>query len=300
MKTKLFAAMLFLAVTSHGAVADEPTPTPPADPEQPKPPDATPEAPKAEEPTPEAPKPEAPKPEEPKGVNIPSTPAPTSESGSGGAHAFDDLGSTSVSASSTSTHRGTKPKIAVELALASGQLADPFIQYKGWSFENGLAKGMRLEGNLGGIMAAYELTSMSNDELCIANGDCLTGKFGSTTMHSVELGYRYRMNKILMLRPFIAASLGGVIGDAGDWGMTSGSFKGGLARAVAGVELPIAGKVFGSASIGYRFMIVENPYHSKELETLQTAFVNAGKSTAADYAEDLHAIALYLGVGLSL
>lgn len=272
--------LLIISLLATPAFADdEPAPAPPpADPEPPTPP---------EEPKPEPPNPKA---ESPITTTAPTSSAP---------RAFDDM-PTSVSTSGEVETKSDKPKLAVELSLASGQLADPFIQYRGWSLENGISKGTRLEGNLGGILVAYELSSMSNAKACIAGGDCLTGDFGSTTMHSLEVGYRYRTSKLLVLRPFIAASLGGVIGNAGDWAMSSGAFKGGLARAVAGVELPISGKIFGSASIGYRFMVVENPYHSKDLEKLQAVFINAGKAPNGDYVEDLHSIAVYLGVGVSL
>lgn len=280
------------------ALADEPTPAPVPAPDQPAPP--------PEEPKPDAPKPDTPTappptpvPEEPKdkpGVNIPSTTqeGPTSTA----PRAFDDMHSGGSVSASSGGKKGGPPKLALELSGAGGQLADPYIVYKGWTLENGASKGTRLEFHLGGIMFGYELTAMSNTKACSEAG-CLTGDFGSTSFHALEVGYRYRMGKIALLRPFITASLGAVRASAGDWAMQSGTGYGAVGRVAAGVELPIAGRFFASGAIGYRMFVTENPYRSNELDTVNAAFIGSEKPNG-DYVDDAHVIGVNLGVGISL
>ena len=170
--------------------------------------------------------------------------------------------------------------------------------YKGWTLEYGASKGTRLEGQLGGILLAYELTSMANTRAC-ADG-CVNGSFGSTTFNSIEVGYRYRMGMIGPVRPFISASPGGVLSNSGDWAMESGSGKGGLVRAAFGVEIPFAGRFFATGMIGYRLIITQNPYRNPDVATVGEVFIGDGDEPTGDFVEDAHLIGVNLGVGVSL
>lgn len=89
----------------------------------------------------------------------------------------------------------------------------------------------------------------------------MTGDYGSTTIHAFELGYRVRLGMMGPVRPFVAASLGAVLANSGDWSPVSANTtsKGGAGRLGFGVEYPVG-----------------------------------------DYAEDLHLVSAYLGFGVSL
>lgn len=190
------------------------------------------------------------------------------------------------------------PVIAVELSLQSAYTANPYIQYKGYTFETGTAAGVRLEGNLKGLMVAYEVSNMANEQAC--GTQCIMGEFGSTRVHSLEVGYRYRLGELGPIRPFLAGSLGGVLASQGTWTTDSRIAKGGIGRLAAGIEVPILGKFFASASIAYRVVVTENPFRSVELEAAQMIFVDAGDPPNGDYAEDLHLVSGYVGFGVSL
>lgn len=190
------------------------------------------------------------------------------------------------------------PKIAVELSLTSGRLADPFVVYRGWTLENGQSVGTRLEANLIGIVIAYELTSMSNTRACGVG--CFEGDFGSTKINTLEIGYRYRIGKFGPVRPFVALSVGGALANIGGWSMTSDkTVKGGLGRATVGIEIPLLNKFFASASLGYRAIVVENPLRDKDLEVANQALIGTTVPNG-DYAEDAHLISGYVGFGVSL
>jgi len=272
------AAILVVLSSSAIAFAEEPAP-PAADPAKPAEP---------------APTPAEPEPEN----KVTITPAPSGAldtkptSGSMISSTVDDGG---VRASSDgSTGSGKAPKIALELSGAGGGLANQLVEYKGWTFENGVPKGFRFEANLVGIQLAYELSSMTNEQACAA--DCLTGSFGSTTIHSIELGYRFRFSKIGPVRPFVAASLGGVLASGGDWW---GSTKGGSGRAGFGVEIPIADKFFASATVAYRIVVIENPLRNADAEKADKVLLMT-EVPNGDYAEDMHVVAGYVGFGVQL
>lgn len=283
------AATLVVLLSSAIAFADEPAPpaggapapAPAADPAKP-----------AEPATPADPA----KPAEPeKKVTI--TPAPSGAidtrptPGAVISSTTDDGG---VHASSGGSGGGKSSKIALELSGTGGGIANQFVEYKGWTFENGAPKGFRFEANLIGIQLAYELSSMSNEQACAAN--CLTGSFGSTTVHSIELGYRFRFSKIGPVRPFVAASLGGVLASGGDWWEST---KGGSGRAGFGVEIPILDRFFASATVAYRIVVVENPLRNADAEKADKVLLMTDVPNG-DYAEDLHVVAGYVGFGVQL
>jgi len=190
--------------------------------------------------------------------------------------------------------RARSPRIALELSGAGAGIANQFVEYKGWTFENGAPKGFRFEANLIGIQLAYELSSMANEQACAAT--CLTGSFGSTTAHSIELGYRFRFSQIGPVRPFVAASIGGVLASGGDWW---GSTKGGSGRAGVGIEVPIMDRFFASATVAYRILVVENPLRNADAEKADKVLLMTDVPNG-DYAEDLHVVAGYVGFGVSL
>jgi hypothetical protein len=276
--------------TTSLAFADEPAPEAPK-PEEPKPADPAPSPDKPVDP----PKAEPPKEEPPKpGVNIPSTTAPTATTST--VPVFDDHGG--VHGASDPTAR--KPKIAVELSMTSGRLADPFVIYKGYTLENGQAIGTRIEGNLLGISLSYELATMSNTQAC--SGDaCFGGDFGRTTINVLELGYRFRFSKIGPVRPYLHAGIGGVLANIGGWSMTSSkTIKGGEARGAFGVEIPVMKRFFASAGIAYRFIVVENGLRNEDADRADKIFVNGTKPPNGDYADDAHLITGYVGFGVTL
>ncbi len=157
---------------------------------------------------------------------------------------------------------------------------------------------MRLEASLIGIQLAYELSSMANEQMCSA--DCLTGDFGSTTIHSVELGYRFRFSKIGPVRPFVAASIGGVVASSGDWSMsTAKSVYGGSGRAGLGIEIPILDRFFVSATLAYRIVVTENPLRNADAEMADKILLGNDVPNG-DYAEDLHLVSGYVGFGVEL
>jgi len=193
-----------------------------------------------------------------------------------------------------------KPKIALELSGTGSVTANQYIEYRGWKLEHGANKGFRLEANLAGVLLAYELSALSNTQACSDSG-CMTGDFGSATFHSIELGYRFRLGMMGPIRPFIAASLGGVLANAGTWSpMTDKTVKGGSGRAVFGVEYPIAGQFFVSATLGYRLIITENPLRNEDEENANKILTGNTSVPSGDYAEDLHLISGYVGFGLTL
>lgn len=284
MRTLLTA---FAATTLLGgvALADDPAPVPA--PEAPAPDDNKPEDPKPEVKPPEVAPPAA----EPAPPPPTASPAPSSSS----IPVFDD---TPTSTTNVGERTRSGPRIAIELSGAGGKLGDPYVVYRGWTLENGATKGTRLEGQLGGITLAYELTSMSNTQACAAG--CVTGSFGSTTFHALELGYHYRFRMIGPLRPFLAATVGGVIGNSGDWAMTSATSKGGAARAAFGLEIPFAGRFYATGMISYRLIITTNPYRNDQLETASKVLINPADEPAGNFAEDAHIIGVNLGVGVAL
>jgi hypothetical protein len=197
------------------------------------------------------------------------------------------------------TARPGKPKIAFELSGTTSYAANPYVQYRGWTLENGANTGLRLEANLVGIIVGYELSAMSNDQACADT--CVMGDFGSTKIHSFELGYRYRLPMMGPVRPFAALSLGGVLANAGDWSASSNkTVKGGSTRAGVGIEYPIAGRFFASATLAYRLVITENPLRSLDDERAQKLLVGGTDIPSGDYAEDLHQVSGYLGFGVAL
>lgn len=279
---------LVLAATllSRVAVADEPAPAPM--PEAPPPDDNKPE--KPEDPKPPEAAPPTAKPETPPPPT--ASPAPSSSS----IPVFDDVSTSSSTTDAVAPRSG--PRLAIEISGAGGKLGDPYVVYRGWTLENGATKGTRLEGQLGGITLAYELTSMSNTRACGAG--CVTGNFGSTTFHAVELGYHYRFGMIGPLRPYLAATLGGVLGNSGDWAMTSATSKGGVARAAFGIEIPFAGRFYATGMFSYRLIITTNPYRNDQLESASKVLINPADEPAGNFAEDAHIMGVNLGVGVTL
>ena len=185
--------------------------------------------------------------------------------------------------------------------MTSGRLADPYVVNKGYTLENGQAIGTRVEANLVGISLSYELARLSNTQACTAD-TCFSGDFGATTIHTVELGYRLRFSQMGIVRPFLHVGIGGVLASVGDWSMTTTdkTIKGGEARAAIGIEIPFANRFFGSASLGYRFIVTENPLRNHDAEKADKVFIDAGDPVAGDYAEDAHLITGYLGIGVTL
>ena len=290
MTKMLLASSLFASAIAY---ADEPAPpadpaTPaapaaPADPATPEVP-ATPAAPAAE-PTPTAMPPVAPAAAPTTTMTMPSSPSSSSSSDELGVHA-------------EAPARG-QPGIVLELSGTSSYTANPYVEYRGWTLETGTNKGARVEANLIGIVVAYELSSMANTDVCGPSG-CTTGSFGSTTMSSLELGYRFRLHPIGPVRPFVTASLGGVAASSGNWTMeTSKTVYGASGRAGFGIEVPLTPKIFASATIAYRILVTENPLHDQATETADKALVG-GDIPASNYVSDLHLISGYLGLGVVL
>ena len=266
---------LLLALLATGpALADEPPP-PPTDP---TPPPATTAAPA--DPTPPPATTAAP----------PTAPAAPFRS------SFDDSDLGVQAAAPAGPH---KPVLTVELTGAGGARANPYIQYQGWTLETGAPLGTRLEVDLVGIAIGYELTTMSNDQACGVG--CFEGSFGSTRFQALDVGYRYRFSPLGPVRPFLNVSLGGVLANSGDWSMaTNKTVKGGVARAGFGIEIPITPNFFASAAIAYRLMITENPLRNADADTANKVFANSGSTPTGDYAEDVHLISGYIGIGASL
>jgi len=128
----------------------------------------------------------------------------------------------------------------------------------------------------------------------------MTGNFGSTRFHSLELGYRFRFGRLGPVRPFVTASLGGVLASSGDWStQTSKTVKGGSGRAGLGVEYPIAGRFFLSATLAYRILVTENPLRNADAESANKLLLG-GDIPNGDYAEDLHLVSGYVGFGVAL
>lgn len=67
-----------------------------------------------------------------------------------------------------------------------------------------------------------------------------------------------------------------------------------------GVEYPIAEKFFNSATLGYRLLVTENPLRDKEEERANKILTGNTSIPSGDYAEDLHLVSGYVGVGLTL
>lgn len=298
MRTLNHGLLLFLVagLASHVAWADDAPPAggapAPADPAAPPPADKP-----AEPATPPTEPAKPAEPEKPKGTNsaVPTGAIDTKPTaGSMISSTVDDGG---VSASSGGPAK-SKPRIALELSGAGAYIANQYVEYKGWTLENGMPKGFRFEADLIGILVGYELSSMGNDQAC--GTSCVTGSFGSTTMHALEVGYRYRFSQLGPVRPFLTMSLGGVIADTGNWSPMAKTVKGGQGRAGFGVEVPIMDKFFASASIAYRIVITENPMRDPGLEGSQSVLVPAGDKPNGDYAEDLHLVSAYIGFGVSL
>ena len=279
MKTLLSTAIL---LSSAVAFADEPAPPAPAPAPEPAPAPAEPAPP--------------PPPEEP-AKNVTITPAPTGAMDTKptpGAVLSSTVDGGGVSASSGES-APKKSKIALEISGAGAGIANQFIEYKGWKFENGPSKGLRLEANLIGIQLAYELSSMSNTQACAS--DCYKAS-GSTSIHSFELGYRFRFSQLGPVRPFVTASIGGVLANGGDYTMDK-SAKGGSGRAGFGIEIPIMDKFFASATLAYRIVVVENPLRNVDQEKADKILLGTDVPNG-DYAEDLHMISGYVGFGVQL
>ena len=97
------------------------------------------------------------KPAEPMGA-IDTRPAPGALLSS----SVDDAG---VSASSEGVAK--KPKIVLELSGTGAGIANQYVEYKGWTLENGPSKGFRLEANLIGIQNVIQACLESNVERMI-------------------------------------------------------------------------------------------------------------------------------------
>lgn len=286
----LTTSILFIAATSAAALAQPAAPAPaPAPVPTPAPDTATPDgaAPaevKAEEPVaPVAPTPEPVAAPAPVVTSAPVADAPMVDTG----------------ASTTTSPK--KPRLAIELSGTGSYTANPYLEYRGWTMETGTNKGGRFEANLIGIQIAYELSSMSNSQACGAAG-CMTGDYGSTTIHAFELGYRLRLGMMGPVRPFVAASLGAVLASSGDWSPMTASTtaKGGAGRLGFGVEYPVGDQFFVSASLAYRILVTTNPLRDLDAERAQKALVGGTDIPTGDYAEDLHLVSAYLGFGVSL
>jgi hypothetical protein len=197
------------------------------------------------------------------------------------------------------TTRAKTPRIALELSGTGSYTANQYIEYRGYKLEHGSNKGVRVEANVIGIQAAYEMSSLSNTQVCGVG--CMTGDYGSTTMHSLELGYRFRLGMMGPVRPFIAASLGGVLANAGTWSpMTDKNVLGGSGRAAFGIEYPITSGFFVSATLAYRILVTENPLRDEDEEKANKILTGNTDIPSGDYAEDLHLISAYVGIGLTL
>ena len=57
----------------------------------------------------------------------------------------DDLGATATVAAPESSGR---PTLVLELSGAGAYVANPYVEYKGWTFDTGSGRGARLEANL--------------------------------------------------------------------------------------------------------------------------------------------------------
>ena len=290
MKTAILATILLSTAIAFADVA----PVPP-DPAAPAPVDpAAPPAPTADKPA-EPPATPA-TPPTPAGPTAAQSTAPTTSALPKGPveHSFDTVG-----VEQTAEPKKGNPKIAIELSGTGSYTANDYVEYKGWTLKTGANKGFRLEANLIGIQVAYELSSMANDQACGPSG-CLTGSFGSTRFHSFELGYRFRFSRLGPVRPFVAASIGGVLASSGDWSMqTSKTVYGGSGRAGFGIEIPIADRFFASATIAYRITVTQNPLRDKGAEKANKILVG-GDVPNGDYAEDSHLISGYVGFGVEL
>jgi hypothetical protein len=270
-----------------------PTPTPeaaapPADPNAPATPPADPATPAADPAKPAEPAKTEPPKTEPPSIGMPV-----------GTTIVDD-GGVNSSVDAPAKKRST---IAFELSGTGAYTANEYVQYQGWTLKNGAPKGTRLEVNVVGILLAYELTSMSNSQACNdQTGACVTGDFGSTTFHSLDIGYRFRFSQIGPVRPFVTLSLIAARASAGDWSAMTSSTPvwGAGARGGFGVEIPLVAKVFVSASIAYRMLITSNPLYEENQADAQTILLGSGDKPSGDFAEDVHMVAGYVGVGIEL
>lgn len=305
-------AALALLLVSGVAFADEQVP-PATDPPKPEPtpttPPTTPTTPTPTPPTttptttptvPTTPAAGAPAPveeEQPKGTYSKRVEAPDPTIGARPGTHIDDNGGAIDERKSPDK----KPFLTAEASGAGAKLANQYIEYKGWTLKNGASKGFRLGATLMGIEVGYEFSSLANDQACDAS-HCISGS-GSTTFHALDAGYHYRFGKIGPVRPFIAGTLTAVRANAGDWSSATANKTvwGGGARLGIGVEVPIIAKVYATGAIAYRLMVTENPLRDKDAENANTVLVTNGMEPAnGDYAEDVHMIGAYVGVGVEL
>jgi len=66
-----------------------------------------------------------------------------------------------------------------------------------------------------------------------------------------------------------------------------------------GIEYPFADRFFGSFTLAYRILITENPLRDEDAEKANMVLLG-GDVPNGDYAEDLHLISAYLGIGVEL
>lgn len=213
------------------------------------------------------------------------------------AHA-DDLAPAedgSVAAQQEDDH---SPNLAVEFDAVAAQPMNPYLQYMGWDFKTGTAEGGRVALDVKGMRVAYEYTTAANQQVC-GVGCTTSGAWGSTTMQSIDLGYRMRMGAS-MLRPFLETDLGGVRAASGTWSARSSTAVwGGELRAGGGVELHLSPNVFATATAMYRVAITENPLRDAGKQKVDSALLGV-EPGSGDYAEDAHDVVIAVGLAVGM
>jgi hypothetical protein len=190
-----------------------------------------------------------------------------------------------------------RPWVAFEVSGVGAVPVSPWIQHQGWDYKNAAGGGVRLEAHLLGISLGYELNSLGNKEAC--GTGCVSGSFGSTKIHAVDLGYRMRLPLGNRFRPFVELGLGGIMANAGDWNSQSNkTVYGGEARLGGGLEINF-GNFFVSVRGVYRYFVTQNPVENKTTEQINAAFLGVTPKPS-DKAEDGHLLGILVGVGVGI
>ena len=213
------------------------------------------------------------------------------------AHADDLVPSDdgSVAAQQEDDH---SPDLAVEVDGVAARAMNPYLQYMGWDFKTGTAEGARVALDVRGMRLAFERTSAANQQVC-GVGCTMNGAWGSTTIETLDAGYRMRM-AAGVLRPVLEMDLGVVRADSGTWSARSSTpVWGGEVRGGAGLEVHLGPNVFATATAMYRFALTENPLRDPGKQKVDSALLGV-EPGAGDYAEDAHDVVILVGLGVGM